>query len=529
MKKLPIGIQTFSKMREGNYLYIDKTDIAYKLVDEFTYVFLSRPRRFGKSLFLDTLRNIFEGNKELFEGLAIHDQWDWSVKYPVIKISWGGADYQTLEDLQAKADAVMTQNQEKLGITCQQKKASRCFEELIQKAYQKYHQPVVILIDEYDKPILNVIENPQQAKINREYIKGIYEVIKDNDEYIRFAFLTGVSKFSKASIFSGLNMLTDISLNPKYGNICGYTQEDIETTFAPYLEGVDMARFQAYYNGYNFLKDPLYNPFDTLQFIVNDHLYDNYWFATGTPTYLIKLIEKNDYFLPNLLDLTVGKELLDSFDVENIKLEVILYQAGYLTIEKMLQDEDGIEYRLKIPNKEVQISLNNFILEYLYNQDHIRNVKKSIREALKSANLDALHKTLVSLFASIPYTHYTKNPMQNYEGYYASILYTYFASLGIDIVGEDVTNRGRIDLTLFIEDKIYIMEFKVIRGRIENGKLRMENGGEISALRQIKEKKYYEKYLDSQLSTRHSQLYLVGIEFDAQERNIVNFDWEAMG
>jgi len=508
LKKLPIGIQTFSEIRKKNYLYIDKTDIAYNLIESYKYSFLSRPRRFGKSLFLDTLKNIFEANKELFEGLAIYDKWDWDIKYPVIKISWDGRN-RSIDDLKSNTRSFIRDNQRRLDIVCDEPLDNpTCFKELIQKASKKYNQQVVVLIDEYDKPILDVIEDTEQAKEHREYIKGLYSILKGCDEHIKFAFLTGVSKFSKASIFSGLNMLTDISLNKKYGNICGYTQDDIESDFLPYLDGVDMDRMKNYYNGYNFLKDDIYNPFDTLQFIDNEFLYDNYWFATGTPTYLIKLIKENNYYLPNLLDLTVGKELLSSFDVENIKLEVILYQAGYLTIDEMLEDEDGIEYRLKVPNKEVQLSLNNFILEFLYNQQDIRRIKKPIREALKSVKLDDLKSTLTSLFASIPNNNYTNNNLQNYEGFYASILYTYFASLGIKLIGEDVTNLGRIDLTLFIEDKIYILEFKV-------------DGKKGEALKQIKDKEYATKYLSHQ-----KDIYLVGIEFSKEKRNIVNFEWE---
>jgi len=508
LKKLPIGIQTFSEIRKKDYLYIDKTDIAYTLIDSYKYSFLSRPRRFGKSLFLDTLRNIFEGNKELFEGLAIYDKWDWDVKYPVIKISWDGRN-RSIEDLKENTRSFIRDNQRRLDIVCDEPLDNpTCLKELIQKAYEKYNQQVVVLIDEYDKPILDVIEDIEQAKEHREIIKRLYSVIKSNDEYIRFAFLTGVSKFSKASIFSGLNMLTDISLDEDYGNICGYTQNDIETSFLPYLDGVDMDRMKNYYNGYNFLKDPVYNPFDTLQFIDNDFKYKNYWFNTGTPTYLIKLIKENNYYLPNLLDLTVGEELLDSFDVENIKLEVILYQAGYLTIDEIQTNEflDMIEYKLKVPNKEVQLSLNNFILEFLYNQQHINKTKVSIYQALQTAKLDNLKETLISLFASIPHYNYTNNDIQNYEGFYASILYTYFASLGIKIIGEDVTNLGRIDMTLFIEDKIYILEFKV-------------DAKEGEALQQIKDKNYAQKYLSYQ-----KEIYLVGIEFSKEMRNIVNFE-----
>jgi hypothetical protein len=510
LKKLPIGIQTFRKIREEDYLYIDKTDIAYELINSYSYSFLSRPRRFGKSLFLDTLRNIFEGNKELFEGLAIYDKWDWDVKYPVIKISWDGRN-RSIEDLKSNTRSFIKDNQRRLNIVCDEPLDNpTCFKELIQKAYAKHKQQVVILIDEYDKPILDVIEDVEQAKEHREYIKGLYSTIKGCDEYVKFAFLTGVSKFSKASIFSGLNMLTDISLDEDYGNICGYTQDDIETSFLSYLDGVDMERMKNYYNGYNFLKDDIYNPFDTLQFIANKFKYKNYWFATGTPTYLIKLIKENNYYLPNLLDLTVGEELLDSFDVENIRLEVILYQAGYLTIDEIQTNDmlDITEYKLKVPNKEVQLSLNNFILEFLYNQQNINKTKVSIFQTLQSVKLDDLKDTLVSLFASIPHNNYTKNKIQNYEGHYASILYVYFASLGIKIIGEDVTNLGRIDLTLFVEDKIYILEFKV-------------DGKKGEALQQIKDKEYAQKYLSHQ-----KDIYLVGIEFSKEKKNIVNFEWE---
>ena len=509
MQKLPIGIQTFKDIKDENYLYIDKTKEAYELIEGAgRYFFLSRPRRFGKSLFIDTLHNIFEGNKELFKGLYIYDKYDFK-PYPVIKISWAGADYQTLEDFEAKTDAIFRQNQVRLGVECKQTRPNRCFEELIQNIYKKYNQKVVVLVDEYDKPILNVIENPIKAKENREIIKGIYEVLKDNDAYIRFAFLTGVSKFSKASIFSGLNMLTDISLNPKYGNICGYTQNDIETTFKPYLQGVNLEKVKEWYNGYNFLKDSLYNPFDILQFITNDYLFRAYWFETGSPTFLLKLIKEKNYFLPKLSNLIVDEKLVSSFDIDKIDIEVLLYQAGYLTIEEMIIDEDDdIYYKLKLPNKEVKKSLFDYIIRYLTNQSSTREIKSPLFKSLKQADLQTLKQTIISLFASIPYNNYTKNDIANYEGYYASVLYAYFASLGIQIIGEDATNKGRIDLTLFVEEKIYILEFKVI-----------ESGD--NALEQIKQKNYHQKYL-----SQNKDIYLIGIKFDKKERNIESFDWE---
>ena len=515
LQKLPIGIQTFSRIRNENYIYIDKTKEAYELIESGTvFYFLSRPRRFGKSLFLDTLHCVFEGRKELFEDLYIYDKYDWSQKYPVIKIDFFG-DLRSGEAVKKAIISTLKSNQKRLDVECEDiNDYSICFKELIEVVYEKYNQQVVILIDEYDKAILDNLDQMEVAFEVREIIKGLYTVLKGSELYIKFAFLTGVSKFSKASIFSGLNMIEDISLNPDFGNICGYTQANIENEFLPYLDGVDLEKLKVWYNGYNFLKDDVYNPFDILRFIKNKFVYKNYWFETGTPTFLIKLIEKNNYFLPKLSNLIVGEELLNSFDIENINLEVILYQAGYLTIEKMMIEELGfatiIKYHLKIPNMEVKISLNNFILEYLFQQTNSQKLsyQSSIYKALAKSDLEAFKNILQSLFASIPYNNFTNNSMQNYEGFYASVIYVYLQSLGLDIIGEDVTNLGRIDLTVKIEDKIYIIEFKM---------------GDSDALKQIKEKQYTTKYLDEK-----KDIYLVGINFDKNEKNIIQFEWESI-
>ena len=506
LKKLPTGIQTFSKIRENDYLYIDKTKEALELIESGSeYFFLSRPRRFGKSLFLDTLRNIFEGRQEYFKDLYIYDKWDWNTKYPVIKISFD-VDLRSLENIKDSLLSSLEDNQEKLGVECKtDANVSICFKEFIKAVHKKYNQKVVVLIDEYDKAILDNLDQMEVASEAREIIKGFYTVLKGSDEYLKFVFLTGVSKFSKSSIFGGLNMLTDISLNKKYGNICGYTQNDIETSFKPYLVDVDLEKFKRWYNGYNFLKSDMYNPFDVLQFIANDFTFKNYWFATGTPTYLIKLIEKNNYFLPKLSNLTLGEQLLDSFDIDNIDLEVILYQSGYLTISNISIDEDDdIFYHLKLPNLEIKKSLNTFIINHLFQDKSIQN--KSLSKALREHNLEKFETSLKSIFASIPYNNYTKNNLQNYEGFYASVVYVYLQSLGLNIIGEDVTNRGRIDLTIKLHNAIYIIEFKV---------------GNENALQQIKDKQYADKYLDEQ-----KDIYLVGINFDEDKKNISKFEWE---
>ena len=508
MKRLPVGIQTFSKIVDGDYLYIDKTKEAYKLITEYEAVFLSRPRRFGKSLFLDTLHEIFNGNKELFKGLYIYDKWDFSVSYPVIKISFAG-DLRSCDSVKKRVINTLKSNSEDLELNCLNvDNPFDYFEELIKKAYKKHNQKVVILVDEYDKAILDNLDQIGVAQEIREIIKSLYSVIKDNDRYIKFAFLTGVSKFSKASIFSGLNNLEDISLNKKFGNVCGYTQKDIETTFLPYLDGVDLEKVKVWYNGYNFLKDPVYNPFDILLFIKNDFIYRDYWFETGTPTFLIKLIKENNYFLPKLSNLVVDEKLVTSFDIENLDVEVILYQAGYLTIDEINIDEDLdiVEYKLKIPNKEVKISLNNYVISSLVQNQNQNNIKLPMVKALKSKNLENLKNSLMAIFSSIPTDNFRKNNIKEYEGFYASVIYVYLQSLGLDIIGEDVTNQGYIDLTIKIENIIYIIEFKM---------------GTANALQQIKDKKYYEKY-----QNQGKEIYLVGINF--KDKNISLFEWEKL-
>jgi hypothetical protein len=504
LKKLPIGIQTFEKIIDGDYLYIDKTDLALSLIESYQYVFLSRPRRFGKSLFLDTLHNIFEGNKELFKDLYIYDKYDFD-SHPVIKISWGG-NLNSIENITIVANEILKENQERLKVQCDNSDSAMCFRELIQKTYQKYNKPVVVLIDEYDKPILNNISNIEVANQMRMFLRGFYEQLKENDAYIRFAFLAGITKFTKASIFSGLNNIEDISLNPNYATVCGYTQNDIDTTFDEYLVGIDKERVKTWYNGYNFLGDRVYNPFDILKFIKNGFMFENYWWESGSPYSLIELLKTRDYYLPNLQNLKTDKTLLNSFDIEKIQLESLLFQAGYLTIDSVMEYPfGGFEYTLRVPNLEVQISLNELMLRYLSNTN-FQDKKLPTYQALLEANLEEFKNTLISLFASIPYNNYVKNNISNFEGYYASVVYAYLASLGVEIIAEDVTNKGRIDITLLIKDKIYIIEFKV---------------GSNDALSQIKEKNYHQKYLN-----QNKQIYLVGINFDEDERNVSDFAYE---
>jgi len=512
LKKLPKGISTFREIIEHDYLYIDKTSIALDLVESEKYVFLSRPRRFGKSLFIDTLHSLFEGSKKLFNGLYIADKWDWSQAYPVIKIDFGGT--RSKKDLLNAIFNILRENQERLGVVCEEKDDyALFFDELIKKASKKHNQKVVVLIDEYDKPILDNLDQELVAKEHREILKRLYSQIKLNDKDIRFAMLTGVSKFSKVSLFSGLNNLTDISLLEKYGSICGYTQNDIETSFLPYLDGVDLDRLKEWYNGYYFLGEKVYNPYDILLFINSDKLYKNYWFESGTPTFLLELIRKSSYFLPDFSNLEVDEKVTNSFDIEDISLESVMLQSGYLTIREMVIDNDFISYRLDFPNKEVRISFNNYLSNLFFAQAPKVAIKRELLEILKESDLEGLERVLKRLFASIAYNNFTKNEIERYEGFYASVIYAYFASLGVELIAEDVTNRGRIDLTLKYDGKTYLFEFKTIP---TNSSYNIVSSKD--PLAQIREKRYYEKY--------RGDIYIIGIVFNTEERVIAQFEWE---
>ncbi len=506
MKKLPIGISTLSQILSDNYIYIDKTKIALDLIENGKYYFLSRPRRFGKSLFLDTLKEIFQGNKELFKGLYIYDKYDFE-KYLVIHISFGVGGSKTKEELRVRILEILKKNQLELGITCENKTPQGCFEELVYKSYKKFSKPVVILIDEYDKPILDNIEDKERAIEVRDELKNFYSVIKDSDAYVKFVFITGVSKFSKVSLFSGLNNLNDITINSRYATICGYTQNDVETSFKEHLEGQDFEKIKKWYNGYKWLGEPVYNPFDILLFISNDCRFGNYWFSTATPTFLLKLIESKRYHLPNLENSVKDYRMLDSFDVDYIDIETLMWQTGYLTIASTEEDVDGITYyKLKIPNFEVQISLMTSIADYISRFNGSTNYRRSLYKCFLNQDLENLKQELISLYASIAYTNFTGEKLYEYEGYYVSVFYSYMKALGVELVAEDITNKGRIDLTLKFDSAIYIIEFK------EDGK---------DALGQIKQKKYYEKYINEKKS-----IYLIGIEFDKKERNISRVEWE---
>ena len=510
-RKLPIGIQTFREVREEDCYYVDKTAYVPELLAEGKHYFLSRPRRFGKSLFLDTCKELFAGSEELFAGLYVHDHWDWSVRHPVLRLSFGSGSLSEPGVLHKEVMAQLDALEEETGVKSRYDTASVRFRHLIQRLHRQSGQRVAVLIDEYDKPILDALDTPEAARANRDFLRGLYAVIKDSDAHVRFTFITGVSKFSKVSLFSGLNNLKDITLDPRYSALCGYAEADLDTVFAPELPGLDRDQIRDWYNGYRWRGDEkVYNPFDIL-LLFDSREFKAYWFETGTPTFLVETLFKRRVSSLALGEMIGSDELLSTFDVDHIATEALLFQTGYLTITD--EEDLGGEpiYRLGYPNREVRQSLNRSLLRYLV-RDATQQMANSVRlSRLLAANDFAGLKTLFhAFFASIPYEWYTNNDIAHYEGYYASVFYSYFAALGLDITVEDSSSHGRLDMAVLFNDRVYLFEFKVVE---------LASAG--AALAQLKERRYADKY-----RALGQPIHLIGVEFSKDERNIAAFDAE---
>jgi hypothetical protein len=512
MKKLPIGIQSFEKLRTDNFIYVDKTEYIYELTKENGYYFISRPRRFGKSLLVDTIKCLFEGKKELFEGLFIYDKWNWEEKYSVIRIDFSIDRVSNKEELNGLVNYLIDDYAKLYNVEVSGYSVNQKFRELIIQLNEKYKNKVVVLVDEYDKPILDNIDKDNVLEI-RDALRDVYGILKPMDNYLKFVLLTGVSKFSKVSIFSGLNNLNDITIDDNFSGICGYKEEDLDKYFGEYLDGVNRELLRLWYNGYSWGGDRVYNPFDILLFFSKRNDFRPYWFETGTPTFLIKLLMSKKFFIPDIEHIEANDSILSSFEIERISPVTLLFQTGYLTIKEIIHQSEKRIYILSYPNKEVRVALNDYILKDYVNDDSSEQVSISNRiyRSMRDGNVDAAVREFQRLFSGIPYQWYVNNRLNEYEGFYSSIFYSVFNSLGLECVAEDITNRGRIDLTIKINNYIYIFEFKVIE-EIDDSKKPLE---------QIKERRYFEKY-----QQENKEIILVGIEFSKEKRNIREYAFE---
>jgi hypothetical protein len=405
---------------------------------------------------------------------------------------------------------LLRENEQRLGVEGESASVAGRFKALIRETEQGHGQRVVVLVDEYDKPILDNLTHPELARQMRDGLRDLYSVIKDADAHIKFAMLTGVSKFSKVSLFSGLNNLKDITVDKRFSSLCGYTDEDVDTVFAPELSGLDREEIRTWYNGYNWTGASVYNPFDLL-LLFDNREFRPYWFETGTPTFLIDVLTERKTFLPDLERLQASDALLSAFEVGDISTEALLFQTGYLTIGAVQRIGVMPRYRLRYPNLEVRASLNEALLRRLSPEPGpVLDRSGRLYELLLANDFAGMESLFTAFFASIPHDWFRNNPIAQYEGYYASVFYAYFASLGLDIVPEESSNAGRLDMAVRFNGNVYLFEFKVVE---------LEPEG--AALEQIKQRGYADKYRD-----RNEPIHLVGVEFSREQRKVVGFEVE---
>ena len=515
-QRYPIGIQTFEKIREGNYAYVDKTGYVYDLAHSFQFVFLSRPRRFGKSLLVSTMKSYFEGRRDLFEGLAVSRlETEWR-QHPVLHISLASAKGGTIQNLQEMAGLQLEWLEKKYGIECTKEGLGARLETLIKGCAEKYGEKVVVLIDEYDAPLLTVLHKPELLDEMRQALRAFYSPLKDCDPWLRFVFITGISKFSQLSIFSELNTLRRISMEPRYSAICGISEQELHEQWdepvARMAEMMGVEKDEAYrqlkekYDGYHFAEDltDVYNPFSLLNALIDGRVRDH-WFETGTPTVLVKMLQK---FQTDITQLDGSKARSEEFDAPTEQMQSVLplfYQSGYLTVKDYDRELDA--YTLGLPNSEVRKGFADCLYQYIANKqdtdDRERSdLQRAYRRFRRDDVLEPFVQALQVFFASVPYHLDNRN-----EHHYHSLLYTLLMAFGADVRAEEPTAKGRADLVLLMPKCIYVMELKY-------------DGTAEEALEQIDRKGYAEKYaLDCRPVTK------VGIAFSSEERNIT--EWKS--
>ncbi len=511
-RKLPVGIQDFRAIRERGYYYVDKTLLIRELVEGGEHYFLSRPRRFGKSLLVSTLEALFEGQEELFEGLDIHGHWDWSVRYPVVHLSFD-AKYTEPGDLERNILNQLAIIERNAGLTLESAPASgpERLQNLLDHLHRETGQQVVVLVDEYDKPILDTLKDTALSEANRDYLRAFYGVIKGSAKHVRFVFVTGVSMFSKVSLFSGLNNLEDISLNTRYATVCGYTDADLDAVFAAELEGLDRDQIRAWYNGYNWLgEEKVYNPFDIL-LLFGSRKFEPYWYETGSPNFLFRLMMEKEMNPMQLEQRVASAKLVSKFDVKDIGLDALLFQTGYLTITAEETMGGKTFYTLDYPNQEVRQSLNDGLLEHLGQRgEDVVAWGRQLCGRLESGDFEGFGDGLRSFYAGVPYQWHTSGELARYEAWYGGLLYACFRSNGVDLRVEDASSRGRADMVVFRGGQVFVLEFKMA-AEGEDGEAALD-----AALVQMRERGYAEKYRD-----RGEPIHLVGIAFGREERNLL--------
>ena len=507
--KYPIGIQSFETIRQDGYVYVDKTAHVYRLADTGKYYFLSRPRRFGKSLLISTMEAYFLGKKELFHGLAMEKlEKEWT-EYPVLHLDLNADAYNTPENLVQVLDNALTGWESIYDKGPAEQTSALRFKGVIQRAYAKTGRQVVVLVDEYDKPLLNTIDNPTLHDSYRAILKGFFGNLKSQDRYIRFAFLTGVSRFSHVSVFSDLNNLKNITMDPRYADICGISEKELRTYFEKSIQTLADTRGLTYeetreklkerYDGYHFCENSIgvYNPYSLLNaFDMNK--FDDYWFETGTPTFLVRLLLKNDYKLSDLSGMTVTKQTLTLVDERFTNLIPVLCQTGYLTITGY--NEEREKYTIDYPNQEVKRGFLDFLVPYYLplKQTDSDRLLDLLTDNVQDGKPEEMLLNIQTLLSGKPYMLEGGNK----EVHFQNSLYLIFTILGYNVQVEQATSQGRIDVTIQTRDYVYIMELKLDRSAEE-------------ALAQIKERNYARPF-----RTDPRKKFLIGVNFSSETRTV---------
>ncbi|WP_251619716.1 ATP-binding protein [Odoribacter lunatus] len=508
-KKYPIGIQNFEKIRTGGYVYVDKTAWIYKLVNTGSYYFLSRPRRFGKSLLISTLEAYLQGKRELFEGLAIEKLETKWTKHPILHLDLNTEKYDTPEALEGVLNAALCEWESLYGSRESERSLALRFQGIIQRACEQTGERVVILVDEYDKPMLQAIGRPDLQEAYRNTLKAFYGALKSRDGYIKFAMLTGVTKFGKVSVFSDLNNLKDISMRNDYAGICGVSEEELLGYFGDSIQELAEANKMSYdntlaklrenYNGYHFCEDSIgvYNPFSLLN-TFDAKAFRSYWFETGTPTYLVELLKQHHYNLDRLSQEQTTADILNSIDSTSTNPVPVIYQSGYLTI-KEYDERFGI-YTLGFPNREVEEGFVNFLLPFYTNLTAPETgfaIQKFVRD-VEAGNVDGFLSRLQSLLADTSYEQIKRDQ----EVHYQNVIFIVTKLMGFYVKAEYHTSNGRIDLVLQTDKYVYVMEFKL-------------DGTAEEALQQIRDKHYARPF-----ETDPREVFKIGINFSSDTRNI---------
>ena len=506
--RFPIGIQSFEKLIKAGYLYVDKTELIYKMVDTGNYYFLSRPRRFGKSLLVSTIEAYFKGKKELFKGLAMERlETDWT-ECPVFHLDLNTGKYESVQSLLDTLNEALTAWEQEYGAVEAERNVGLRFKGVVQRAYEKTGHRVAILVDEYDKPLLQNIGNNELQEELRGILRLFYSVLKTQDRYIKFGLLTGVSKFSKLSVFSDLNNLEDISLNRNWASLCGITEEELHSGLKPAVEEMaesngltyeeTLDRLKEMYDGYHFDRDSIgvYNPFSLLNALKNKQ-FNDYWFETGTPSFLVEMLKRTNYELNHLAHEEQTSDMLNSIDSVHRNPVPLLYQSGYLTIKDY--DREFRLYRLGFPNDEVRYGFLNFLLPFytaVTDEERSFYIGKFVQE-LRTGNVDAFMHRFEAFFADFPYELNDQT-----ERHYQVIIYLIFKLMGQFTQAEVHSSRGRADAVVKTPKFVYVFEFKL-------------KGTAGQALQQIEEKGYTLPY-----AAEGRQVIKVGVEFSAEKRNV---------